>query len=55
MRPKDLVVDPRARSLVVSMPLLQLLELSNQLIHNFHLEGFDGRLSTDSVAEDTTL
>jgi hypothetical protein len=42
-RSKDQVTNPHNGFLKVQVPLLLLLKPSNQLIHNFHLEGFSGQ------------
>jgi hypothetical protein len=39
---KDQVTDPHARFLKAREALLLLLELSDQLVHNVHREGFSG-------------
>jgi hypothetical protein len=39
----DQVIGPCTGSFKARPPLLLLLEFSNQLVHNFHLEGFIGR------------
>jgi hypothetical protein len=43
-RPKDEVVDPRARSFELQAPLCQLPELDNHLPYNIHLEDFNGQV-----------